>query len=95
MSYRCHAALACALFAAPVFSQQAAYPVKPLRMIASQAPGGGVDMLCRLVAPKLSEALGQMVIVENRAGANGSLAADFTAKAPPDGYTLKIGRAHV
>ena len=67
------------------------YPVKPLRMIASQAPGGGVDMLCRLVAPKLSEALGQMVIVENRAGANGSLAADFTAKAPPDGYTLMLG----
>ena len=91
MPYRYHAALACALFAAPVFSQQAAYPVKPLRMIASQAPGGGVDMLCRLVAPKLSEALGQMVIVENRAGANGSLAADFTAKAPPDGYTLMLG----
>ena len=68
-----------------------AYPVKTLRLIASQSAGGGVDTVARLVALRLSEALGQTVIVDNRAGANGSLAAEMTAKSPPDGYTLMLG----
>ena len=72
-------------------AQQTPYPSKLVRMIASQAPGGGIDSLCRIVAPKLSEALGQSVVVENRAGANGSVAAEITAKSPPDGYTIMLG----
>ena len=80
-----------ALLPVPVAAQQAAYPSKTIRMIASQAPGGGIDAVCRIVAPKLSEALGQTVIVDNRPGANGSVAAELTAKAPPDGHTLMLG----
>jgi tripartite-type tricarboxylate transporter receptor subunit TctC len=72
-------------------AQQTAYPSKTVRLIASQAPGGGIDSVCRIVAPKLSEALGQTVIVDNRAGANGSVAAEITAKSPPDGHTLMLG----
>jgi tripartite-type tricarboxylate transporter receptor subunit TctC len=60
-------------------------------MIASQSPGGGIDTVCRIVAPRLSEALGQSVIVDNRAGANGSVAGELTAKSPPDGYTIMLG----
>ena len=72
-------------------AQQAAYPSKSIRLIASQAPGGGIDTLCRIVAPKLSDSVGQTVIVDNRSGANGSLAAEITAKSPPDGYTFMLG----
>src|SRR3954467_5321876 len=72
-------------------AQQAPYPSKTIRIIASQAPGGGIDAVCRIVAPKLSEALGQTVIVDNRPGANGSVAAEITAKAPPDGHTFMLG----
>lgn len=82
-------AVACAApFAA---AQQAPFPGKTLRIVASQAPGGGIDAVCRIVAAKLSEAVGQPVIVDNRPGANGSVAAEFTAKSPPDGYTLMLG----
>jgi len=91
MSNRFVIAAVAALLAPPVAAQPAAYPSKTIRIIASQAPGGGIDTLCRIVAPKLSEAVGQSVIVENRAGANGSLAAEFTAKSPPDGYTIMLG----
>lgn len=72
-------------------AQQAAFPSRAIRIIASQAPGGGIDTLCRIVAPRLSEAVGQTVVVENRPGANGSVAAEITAKSPPDGYTLMLG----
>src|SRR6478736_8043958 len=93
--YRRHAGLGLAALLLPlippVAAQQAAYPSKSVRIIASQAPGGGIDAVCRIVAPKLSDALGQTVIVENRAGANGSLAAEFTAKSPPDGYVFMLG----
>ena len=93
---RCRSAvavIACALAAlVPLAAaQQAPYPSKTVRVIASQAPGGGIDTVCRIVAPKLSEAFGQTVIVDNRPGANGSLAAEITAKSPPDGYTLMLG----
>jgi len=91
MSKRFFIAAVAALFAPLAAAQQPAYPSKTIRMIASQAPGGGIDTLCRIVAPKLSEAFGQTVIVENRAGANGSLAAEVTAKSPPDGYTIMLG----
>jgi tripartite-type tricarboxylate transporter receptor subunit TctC len=91
MPSRLFVAIVAALLAPLAAAQQAAYPSKAIRIIASQAPGGGIDTLCRIVAPKLSEALGQTVIVENRAGANGSVAAEITAKSPPDGYTFMLG----
>ena len=67
------------------------YPSKSIRMIASQAPGGGIDAVCRIVATRLAESIGQSVVVDNRPGANGSLAAELTAKSPPDGYTVMLG----
>lgn len=67
-----------------------AYPVKPVRLIVGQAPGGATDVVARLVAPKFGEQLGQSVVVENRTGAAGSIGAAFVAKSPPDGYNLLV-----
>jgi tripartite-type tricarboxylate transporter receptor subunit TctC len=66
------------------------YPAKPLRVIVPFAPGGATDSVARMVAPKLSENLGQSVVVENRAGGATTIGMDFVAKAPPDGYTLGV-----
>ncbi len=70
---------------------QADYPNKPIRLIIGFPPGGSTDIVGRIVAIKLSERLGQQVIVENRGGAGGTIGADLAAKAAPDGYTLTIG----
>ena len=67
------------------------FPVKPVRIVVGYPPGGGIDLVSRILAPKLAEALGQPVIVENKPGANGALAAEFVAKSLPDGYTIYIG----
>jgi tripartite-type tricarboxylate transporter receptor subunit TctC len=72
-------------------AQQPAYPTRPIRFIASQSPGGGIDTVARIIATRLTDALGQNVMVDNRAGANGSVAGELTAKSPPDGYTMMIG----
>ncbi|MDB5777484.1 MAG: hypothetical protein JWP38_3617 [Herbaspirillum sp.] len=70
----------------PAHSQD--YPKKPIRMIVAAAPGGANDILGRMVARRMTEALGQSVIVDNRGGAGGSLAAEFVARSAADGYTL-------
>ena len=70
---------------------QSDYPNQPVKLIVGFAPGGSTDIVARIVAQKLGERLGQTVIVENRAGAGGTIGADVAAKAPPDGYTLTLG----
>ncbi len=65
-----------------------AYPTKPVRMIVASGAGGGLDFVARMVGIPLGEALGQSVVVDNRSGASGSIAAELTARAAPDGYTL-------
>ncbi|MEW6333497.1 MAG: tripartite tricarboxylate transporter substrate binding protein [Thermodesulfobacteriota bacterium] len=66
----------------------AGYPEKPIRWVVPSTPGGGTDTTTRIIAPKLSEILGQPVVIENRPGASGNVGAAFVAKTPPDGYTL-------
>lgn len=69
---------------------QGIYPTKPVRLIVGQSPGGGTDVIARLIAPKFGEHLGQAVLVENRTGAAGSIGAAFVAKSVPDGYNLLV-----
>ena len=67
------------------------YPTKPIRFVVPYAPGGNTDILSRLIGQKLSEAWGQQVIIDNRAGAAGTVGAELVARAPADGYTLIMG----
>jgi tripartite-type tricarboxylate transporter receptor subunit TctC len=67
------------------------YPSKPLRLLVGFSPGGAPDIMARMLGVKLQESLGQAVVIENRPGASGNIAADATAKSAPDGYTLLMG----
>jgi tripartite-type tricarboxylate transporter receptor subunit TctC len=71
-------------------AQQAPYPSKPLRFVVGQAPSGATDIVARLIATKMTEVIGQNIVVENRSGAAGSIAAAAVAKSPPDGYTVLV-----
>ncbi|MGN6457008.1 MAG: tripartite tricarboxylate transporter substrate-binding protein, partial [Achromobacter mucicolens] len=79
------AGLALSLAAAPVAVLADEFPAKPLRMVVGFAPGGGADIVARLVGAKMADSLGQQVVVENRAGATGTIAADNVARSPADG----------
>lgn len=74
---------------APAFAQQ--YPAKPIRVVVGFPPGGGTDVVARLLSPKLTESLGQQIVIDNRPGATGTVAAGLVAKSPADGYTLLMG----
>ena len=87
-----HVSKACALAALAISAANAeVYPSKPVRMIVAYPPGGGTDIVGRMVAQKLGEALGQPVVVENRGGASGNIGTELAARAVPDGYTVLMG----
>jgi tripartite-type tricarboxylate transporter receptor subunit TctC len=83
---------ACVFYASSAFAQ--AYPSKPVRIIVGFPPGGGTDVVARVIAQKLTEWWGQPVTIENRAGATGTIGADYVAKSAPDGYTLIMGHVN-
>ncbi len=89
------------MLGAPAFVRAQGYPAKPVRVVIPWPPGGSNDIVGRLVLQKMGESLGQQFVVDNRAGAAGSIGADLVAKAPPDGYTLMVhstthlGNAHL
>jgi tripartite-type tricarboxylate transporter receptor subunit TctC len=85
--------LAAALLAAPLHAQD--YPNKPVRMVVGFPPGGGTDVVARIITPRYSELLGQPVVIENRPGATGTMAAGQVAKSAPDGYTIMMGHVSV
>ena len=87
--------VALVLSSTPLFAfAQQTYPSKPIRLIVGFAPGGGTDIVARALAPKMSEILGQSVIIENKSGAAGTIGADQVAKSTPDGYTLLVGHSN-
>ena len=84
-------ALLAALPVTALAQAKTTYPTKPIRLIVAFPPGGSTDIIARLVGQKLSERLGQQVIIDNRGGAGGTIGTDMAAKSPADGYTLTMG----
>lgn len=74
----------------PAVSSAQSYPLKTIRLVAGQAPGGSTDVTARIVGQRMAELFGQSVIVENRTGASGAIAAERVAASPADGYTLLV-----
>src|SRR5258708_12256272 len=87
----CRLSLVALLAALRSGSAAAQHPRKPSRLLVPMPPGGGPDIVARLIAPKLGDALGQPLVVENRVGGNGNLAGELVAKSAADGYTLLLG----
>jgi tripartite-type tricarboxylate transporter receptor subunit TctC len=85
--------LANILFSIHQFSFAQEYPIKPIKIVIPFPPGGGADVLMRPLSKKLSDLLGQTVILDNKPGANGNIGADYVAKSAPDGYTLLLGNS--
>ena len=81
-------ACAVALFVSSGTLLAQSYPVKPIRFVVPFAPGGSTDIVARIIAQKMSENMGQQVVVDNRTGAGGNIGAEVAAKSPPDGYTM-------
>jgi len=86
---RLSALLFCMFAVAPAMAQE--YPARPVRILVPYGPGGATDIIARIVAQRLTGSMGQTFLVENRPGANGNIALEAAAKAPPDGYTLLVG----
>ena len=84
-------AIAALVLAAAANAAAQAFPTKPVRLVVPFPPGGAVDFYARVVQQPLSEALGQTVVIDNKAGASGMVGAELVAKSPPDGYTLLLG----
>jgi tripartite-type tricarboxylate transporter receptor subunit TctC len=83
--------VAACFVAAYAQAQSSSYPNRPIRMIVPFAPGGASDFVARIVQPKLSEVMGQQVVIDNRAGASGNIGVELAARAPADGYTIFLG----
>jgi tripartite-type tricarboxylate transporter receptor subunit TctC len=88
-------ALAILCAAPPGLQAQESYPARPVRMVVGFPPGGGTDVVARILAPRLGELLGQTVFIENRPGATGTTAAAMVATSPGDGYTIMMGHVSV
>src|SRR5688572_17494555 len=80
--------IACAACGFPSYANAQTWPAKPVRIVVGFPAGGPTDIVSRTLAPKLTESLGQTVLIDNRGGAGGVIATEQVAKAPPDGYTL-------
>ena len=84
------AAALAGIAAVPPDASAQAYPNRPVRFVVPFPPGGGADMTARTISPRMSEALGQPIVIENRAGAGGHVATEYVSKAAPDGYTILL-----
>ena len=87
---KCATVLLCALANAAASAAESTWPNRPIRLLVGYPPGGPADVTARLVSPYLSEALGQQIVIDNRAGAGATIAATLLARAEPDGYTMSI-----
>jgi len=79
-----------ALLAANAAFAQSGYPAKPVRFVVPSSAGGGTDIVARILSPKMSERLGQQVVIDNRPGAGTMIGIELAAKSPPDGYTVLV-----